>query len=83
MRRRQDYDETTTRRDDNETMTRRRDDDEECEALKTMREADAVEKSKVAVLNSIDNNTGASGMENNMIDGESGAIVVNRSRRKI
>jgi hypothetical protein len=59
MRRRQDYDETTTRRDDNETMTRRRDDDEECEALKTMREADAVEKSKVAVLNSIDNNTGA------------------------
>jgi hypothetical protein len=83
MRRRQDYDETTTRRDDNETTTRRRDDDEECEALKTMREADAVEKSKVAVLNSIDNNTGASGMENNMIDGESGAIVVNRSRRKI
>jgi hypothetical protein len=64
-------------------MTRRRDDDEECEALKTMREADAVEKSKVAVLNSIDNNTGASGMENNMIDGKSGAIVVNRSRRKI
>ena len=42
-----------------------------------------VERSKVAVLNSIDNNTGASGMENDMIDGESGAIVVYHSRRKI
>ena len=39
-----------------------------------MREADAVEWSKVAVLNSIDNNTGASGMENDTIDGESGAL---------
>ena len=48
--------------------------DEEWEALKTMREADAVKRSEVAVLNSIDNNTGASGMENNMIDGESGAL---------
>ena len=48
--------------------------DEEWEALKTMREADAVERSKVAVLNSIDNNTGASGMENDMIDSESGAL---------
>ena len=48
--------------------------DEEWEALKTMREADAIERSKVAVLNSIDNNTGASEMENDMIDGESGAV---------
>ncbi len=48
--------------------------DKEWEALKTMREADAVERSKVAVLNSIDNNTGALGMENDMIDGESGAL---------
>jgi len=39
-----------------------------------MREADAVERSEVVVLNSIDNNTGASGMENDMIDGESGAL---------
>ena len=50
------------------------DDGEEWEALKTMREADAVEQSEVAVLNSIDNNTGASGMENDTIDGESGAL---------
>ena len=48
--------------------------DEEWEALKTMREADAVERSKVAVLNSIDNNTGALGMENDMTDGQSGAL---------
>ena len=48
--------------------------DKEWEALKTMREADAVERSEVAVLNSIDNNTGASGMENDTIDGESGAL---------
>ena len=48
--------------------------DEEWEALKTMREADAVERSEIVVLNSIDNNTGASGMENDMIDGESGAL---------
>ena len=46
--------------------------DKEWEALKTMREADAVKRSEVAVLNSIANNTGASGMENDMIDGESG-----------
>ena len=39
-----------------------------------MREADAVERSKVAVLNSIDNNTGASVMENGTIDGKSGAL---------
>jgi len=39
-----------------------------------MWEADAVERSEVAALNSIDNNTGASGMENGMIDGESGAL---------
>ena len=48
--------------------------DEEWEALKTMREADAVKRSKVTVLNSIDNNTGASGMENDMIDDKSGAL---------
>ena len=48
--------------------------DEEWEALKMMREADAVERSKVAVLNSIDNNTGALGMENDMTDGQSGAL---------
>ena len=48
--------------------------DEEWEALKTMREADAVERSEIVVLNSIDNNTGASGMENDTIDGESGAL---------
>ena len=48
--------------------------DEEWEALKTMREADAVENSEVAVLNSIDNNTGALGMENDMTDGQSGAL---------
>ena len=48
--------------------------DEEWEALKTMREADEVDRSEVTVLNSIDNNTGASEMENDMIDGESGAL---------
>ncbi len=48
--------------------------DEEWESLKLLREADAVERSKVAVVNSIDDNTGASGMENEMIDGESGAV---------
>ena len=44
------------------------------EALKTMREADTVKWNEVAVLNSIENNTGASSMENDMIDGESGAL---------
>jgi hypothetical protein len=39
-----------------------------------MWEADAVENSEVAVLNSIDNNTGALGMENDMTDGKSGAL---------
>ena len=48
--------------------------DEEWEALKTMREADAVENSEAAVLNSIDNNTGALGMENDMTDGQSGTL---------
>jgi hypothetical protein len=48
--------------------------DEEWEALKTMREADAFENSEVAVLNSIDNNTGALGMENDMTDGQSGTL---------
>ena len=36
--------------------------------------ADAVKRSKVAVVTGIDDNTGASGMENEMIDGESGAL---------
>ena len=48
--------------------------DEEWESLKLLKEADAVERSKVAVLDNIDNNTGASGMENDVIDGESGAV---------
>jgi hypothetical protein len=48
--------------------------DEEWEALKTMREADAFENSEVVVLNSIDNNTGALGMENDMTDGQSGTL---------
>jgi hypothetical protein len=48
--------------------------DEEWVALKTMREADAVERSQDTAVNGINNSTGASGMENDMIDGESGAL---------
>ena len=48
--------------------------DEEWETLKLLKEADAVKRSKVAVGNGIDDNTGALGMENEMIDGESGAL---------
>ena len=48
--------------------------DEEWESLKLLKEADAVKRSKVAVVTGIDDNTGASGMENEMIDGESGAL---------
>jgi hypothetical protein len=48
--------------------------DEEWESLKLLKEADSVERSKVAVVNGIDDNTGASGMENEMIDGESSAL---------
>ena len=44
--------------------------DEEWEKLKLLKEADA----NVAVLDNIDNYTGASGMENDVIDGESGAV---------
>ena len=39
-----------------------------------LKEADAVNRSKVAVLDNTDNNTGASGMENDVIGGESGAV---------
>ena len=39
-----------------------------------LKEADAVERSEVAILDNIDNNTGSSGMENDVIDGESGAV---------
>ncbi len=46
------------------------------EVLKRLKEADAVKRSKVAVVNGIDDNTGASGMENEMIDGESGALLL-------
>ena len=48
--------------------------DKEWESLKLLKEADAVERNEVAVVNGIDDNTGASGMENEMIDGESGAL---------
>jgi len=48
--------------------------DEEWESLKLLKEADAVERSEVAVVNGIVDNTGASGMENEMIDGDSGAL---------
>jgi hypothetical protein len=44
--------------------------DEEWEKLKLLKEADA----NVAVQDNIDNNTGASGMENDVIGGESGAV---------
>ena len=39
-----------------------------------LKEADAVDRSKVAVIDNIDNHTGASGMENDVIGGESGAV---------
>ena len=48
--------------------------DEEWEFFKLLKEADAVERSEVAVVNGIVDNTGASGMENEMIDGDSGAL---------
>ena len=44
--------------------------DEEWESLKLLKEADA----NVVVLDNIDNNTGALGMENDVIDGKSGAV---------
>ena len=47
--------------------------DEEWESLKSLKEADAAERSQVA-LDGIDINSGASGMENEMIDGELGAL---------
>ena len=47
---------------------------EEWESLKLFKEADAVKRSEVAILDNIDNNTGASGMENDVIDGKSGAV---------
>jgi hypothetical protein len=50
--------------------------DEEWKSLKLLKEADAVKRSEVAVVNGIDDNTGASGMENEMIDGESGALLL-------
>ena len=43
--------------------------DEEWESLKLLKEAEAVERSDC-----IDDNTGAPGMENEIIDGESGAL---------
>ena len=48
--------------------------DAEWESLKLLKEADAGERSDVAVIDGIDNNTWASGMENERIDGESGAL---------
>ena len=39
-----------------------------------LKEADAVERNNVAVLDNIENNNGATGMENDVIDGESGAV---------
>ena len=48
--------------------------DEEWESLKLLKEADAVKRSKVAIVNGIDANTGALWMENDMIDGKSGAL---------
>ena len=48
--------------------------DAEWESLKLLKEADAVERSNVAVVNGIDNNTWASGMENERIDEETGAL---------
>jgi len=46
----------------------------EWESLKLFKEADAVKRSEVAILDNIDNNNGASGMENDVIDGKSGAV---------
>ena len=48
--------------------------DAEWESLKLLKEADAVESSDVTVVNGIDNNTWASGMENERIDGETVAL---------
>ena len=44
------------------------------EAVKTMREADALERADPTLADDIGNSTGALGMENEMIDGESGAL---------
>jgi hypothetical protein len=43
--------------------------DEEWESLKALKEANAGERSPAAVANDIDNNSGALGMENEMIGG--------------
>ena len=44
------------------------------EAVMTMREADALERADPTLADDIGNSTGALRMENEMIDGESGAL---------
>jgi len=48
--------------------------DEEWEAVKTMREADALDRANSALADDIGNSAGALGAENEMNDGESGAL---------
>jgi len=48
--------------------------DEEWEAVKTMREADALDRANSALSDDIGNSAGALGAENEMNDGESGAL---------
>jgi hypothetical protein len=48
--------------------------DEECESLVALKEADAANRSNTAVADIMDNNTGALGVENETIGGESGVI---------
>ena len=48
--------------------------DEEWEAVKKMREADALDRANSALADDIGNSSGALGAENEMNDGESGAL---------
>jgi len=48
-----------------------------------MREADALERADPTLADDISNCAGALGAENETIDGESGAIVVNHRSRKM
>ena len=48
--------------------------DEEWESLVALKEADAANRSNTAVADIMDNNTGALGVENETIGGESGEV---------
>ena len=48
--------------------------DEEWEAVKTMREADALDRANSALADDIGNSAGGLGAENEMNDGESGVL---------